>query len=83
MGIDWHKVNFLAVDGKSSIWTYATDRVGEDMAALREQLSRHIEYELVAARRGIAIIFHADYEDIARTIDTVADKIISEAQKPP
>ena len=80
MAIDWWQVKFLAVDGEKSIWTYATDRVGDDLRELAMQLPKFPKSELVAAKRGIAIIFHGSYMDIAKTIDRIADKIIDEGK---
>ena len=80
MAIEWERVRFLAVDGKKSVWTYATDRVGDDLRELAMQLPKVPKSELVAANRGIAIIFHASYLDIAKTIDRISDRIIAEGK---
>ena len=80
MAIDWWQVKFLAVDGKKSVWTYATDRVWEDIATLRNELPKGLIYQLVPAKRGISMIFHARYSDIAKTIDHIADKIIEDGK---
>ena len=78
MAIDWYRVKFLAVDGGKSIWTYATDQVGRDLRELAETLPKNPTSELVAAERGIAIIFHGSYGNIAKTITRIADKIVTE-----